>query len=45
VVPRKGELQVSPEGLEELLVPPGKGEFRVGSDPCAVERIGFDAVR
>ena len=42
VVLRKGRLYlVSPEGIEEGLLPLGGGEFRVGDDPQAVERVRF----
>ena len=42
VVFRKGRLYlVSPEGLEEGLLPLGGGEFRVGDDPQGVERVRF----
>ena len=42
VVLRKGELLlVSPEGIEDLLVPQGGRDFRVGRDPHAVEEVTF----
>ena len=45
VIVRKGELLlVSPEGLEEPLVPIGRREFRVGRDARSVERVTFSDV-
>lgn len=45
VVLRKGRLLlVSPEGIEEPLVPLGRGVFRVGSDPLSPERLLLDTV-
>ena len=45
VVLRKGELLlVSPEGLEEPLVPVAGREFRVGRDSRSVERVTFSDV-
>lgn len=42
VIVRRGVLLlVSPEGIEEPLVPVGDGEFRVGRDPRAPERVRF----
>ncbi len=42
VIVRRGELLlVSPEGIEETLVPLGGTLFRVGRDPQAVEQVQF----
>lgn len=45
VVLRKGRLLlVAPDGVEELLVQQGQGEFTVGTSESAVERVRFSDV-
>jgi CubicO group peptidase (beta-lactamase class C family) len=45
VILRRGELRlVSPEGKEELLVPIGGRDFRVGQEEGGVERVRFEDV-
>jgi hypothetical protein len=42
VIARRGQLLlVSPEGVEEVLIPGGEGRFRVGRDPQAIEEVEF----
>lgn len=42
VILRKGELLLlSPEGIEDLLVPENGRDFRVGRDPRSTERVWF----